>query len=173
MQRPYGGITKITRYVLQNFLKDEYNELKAASKRITGNHHLADELLHWVLDDFMFNPRVDEIISSGGGRFYCVRVMLNQWGNTTSAFYKAHRQPNDDIEGLEDLPEENDEELKLEIAIKAKQVLSELPWYDRKLFETLVEEEHTISSLARATGIPRTSISLTINRIRKQIKSKI
>jgi DNA-directed RNA polymerase specialized sigma24 family protein len=157
---------------LQKFFEDEYNELKKASRRITGNHALSDELLHWVLDSFMFNPRVDEIISSGGGRFYCVRIMMNQWGNISSDFYKAHRQHSDTIDGLEELPQE-DEGLEAHIASKAKQVLSELPWYDRKLFETLVEEGHTVSSLARATGIPRTSVSLTINRIRKQIKRNL
>jgi plasmid maintenance system antidote protein VapI len=41
------------------------------------------------------------------------------------------------------------------------------------LFETFVEENHTVSSLARATGIPRTSVSLTINRVRRFLKENI
>jgi len=48
-----------------------------------------------------------------------------------------------------------------------------LGWYDQTLFRLYCEEDRTISSLARETKIPRTSISLTINRVKRHIRSKI
>jgi uncharacterized protein YerC len=41
------------------------------------------------------------------------------------------------------------------------------------LFKTFVEGGHTYSSLSRDTGIPRTSISLTVNRVREYIKQNL
>ena len=54
-----------------------------------------------------------------------------------------------------------------------KTLLAGLNWYDRMLFETFVEAGHTVSSLARSTGIARTSVSLTINRVRRYLKKNI
>jgi len=51
--------------------------------------------------------------------------------------------------------------------------LENLNWYDKMLFEIFVKENHTISSLSRATGIPRTSVNLTINRVRTYLKKSI
>lgn len=145
--------------------------LEDAAKKISGNDPLWQELLHYTLDEFLRKPNVDEIIESGGGRFFCVRIMMNSFRSTTSPFYTTYRKPSDSIEEAEDLVEEEDD--TKELVKKIKQELLKLPWYDRMLFETFVDEGHTISSLARATGIPRTSISLSINRIRRHIKKSI
>lgn len=98
--------------------------------------------------------------------------MMNSWRSVTSPFYYTYRIEHNGIDNLEETPEQ-DNEKTTEIADKIKAELNKLSWYDRLLFETYVDENHTISSLARATGIPRTSISLSINRIRKHIKSKL
>jgi hypothetical protein len=37
------------------------------------------------------------IIDSGGGRFYCVRIMLNSWKSVTSPFYHTYRKPGENI----------------------------------------------------------------------------
>ena len=99
--------------------------------------------------------------------------MLNSWKSVTSPFYHTYKKPSSDldIEKFEDIEDEQD--ATTEIADRIKKELDTLPWFDRKLFEIFYTENHTISSLARATGIPRTSISLSINRIRKHIKKNI
>jgi DNA-directed RNA polymerase specialized sigma24 family protein len=77
-----------------------------------------------------------------------------------------------DIDDIEDVVQGEDEN-HTEIHDKIKRELSKLSWYDRMLFQTYVDENHTISSLSRATGIPRTSISLSINRIKKHIRKRL
>ena len=156
-------------------MSENYEELRRAALRISGNSPLAEELLHYTLDEFLLKPTVNDIIDSGGGRFYCVRIMMNSWKSTTSPFFYTYRQTNlplDGLSNLEDIPDE-DEEPTQEKAKRAREVLNFLPWYDKMLFETFVEENHTVSSLARATGIPRTSVSLTINRVRRFLKENI
>jgi hypothetical protein len=98
--------------------------------------------------------------------------MTNSWNSITSPFYNEYRKPSESIEGLEDIPDEKEPDI-LPTYLKAKSKLEKLPWYDQMLFDTFVKENHTVSSLARATGIPRTSISLSINRIRKYLKNNI
>jgi DNA-directed RNA polymerase specialized sigma24 family protein len=56
---------------------------------------------------------------------------------------------------------------------RVEKLLDELPWYDKMLFQSFVDGDHSYSSLSRETGIPRTSISLTINRVRNYIKQNL
>jgi DNA-directed RNA polymerase specialized sigma24 family protein len=158
---------------VEQFVNDNYLALKEAAERISGNDPLSEELLHYTLDEFLRKRDVESIVESGGGRFYCVRIMMTQWKSVTSPFYHTYRKPSDDIE-IESVGEIPDEEEDITaMADKIREELQLLNWYDRKLFEIFMEENHTISSLARATGIPRTSISLSINRIRKHIKKNL
>lgn len=154
-------------------MNDNYIPLKEAAERISGNDPLSDELLHYTLDEFLRKKDVEAIVDSGGGRFYCVRIMLNSWKSVTSPFYHTYKKPSAefDIEKYEDLEEDYDP--TTEIADNIKRELDKLSWFDNKLFEIFWTENHTISSLSRATGIPRTSISLSINRIRKHVKRNI
>lgn len=161
---------------MDHFVNENYLALSEAAKKISGNDVLQEELLHYALDEFLRKKDVEAIVGSGGAKFYIVKIMTNSWRSTTSPFYYSYRKENIEFEPYHEtegneIAEEEDN--TLEIADRAKQLLEKLPWYDRKLFETFVNEGHTISSLARATSIPRTSISLSINRIRKHIKRNI
>ena len=158
---------------IEQFVNENYLVLKEAAEKISGNDAPSEELLHYTLDEFLRKRDVEQIIESGGGRFYCVRIMMTQWKSVTSPFYHTYRKPNSvcDVESLEEIPDYDDP--TPQIADRIKEELAVLPWFDRKLFEVFLTESHTISSLARATGIPRTSISLSINRIRRHIKKNI
>jgi DNA-directed RNA polymerase specialized sigma24 family protein len=154
-------------------MQENYGELKTAASRISSNDALSEELLHFCIEEFLKKKDCAAIVSSGGGRFYIVRIMLNQWKSTTSEFFHTYRKHNDEI--TDEFADETYEEdpAFMERADRVREELARLPWYDRKLFETFVSENHTVSSLARATEIPRTSVSLTINRIRRHIRSAI
>ena len=157
--------------IIDQFVNDNYQNLVEAAKKISGNDPLWEELLHYALEEFLTKPNVEEIVSSGGARFYCVRIMMNSFRSTTSPFYHTYRKPTSDLQELEDIPDEND--ATPEILARVQAEIKRLPWYDRMLIDVYVDEGHTISSLSRATGIPRTSISLSINRIRKHLKKSI
>ena len=98
--------------------------------------------------------------------------MLNQFRSTTSPFYTKYRTLTEDItdefgEEPEVFQDHTDNLTKIQDA------LAQLSWYDKMLFEIFVKENHTISSLSRATGIPRTSVNLTINRVRTYLKKAL
>jgi hypothetical protein len=154
-------------------MRENYEELKKASVRISRGDGLAEELLHCCIEEFLHKPGVEEIIKSGGGRFYIVRMMMNQWNSVTSPFYHTYRRYEIPLDQEhEDIVEAEDTSV-IELYDRVKGELDRLTWYDRVLFDTFVVDNHTVSSMARSTGIPRTSISLSINRIRKHIKNKL
>jgi hypothetical protein len=156
---------------VQIFLQDNYQPLKEAAVRISGNDELSDELLHYAIDEFLKKPNVEEIVLSGGARWFCIKILMNSWKSSSSRFFYTYRQPTLDLEDAADVVEE-DEDLTGFVQ-RTKAILKTLPWYDRMLFETYVDDNHTVSSLARATGIPRTSVSLTLNRVRKHVKRNL
>ncbi len=154
-------------------MRENFQELQVAATRITKGSDLSDELLHHCLEAFLIKREVNEIVASGGARFYLVRMMMSQWNSSSSPFYFKYKRRHEEI--TEDYAEEVEEDDGQDeiTADKIREELETLTWYDKMLFDTFVEENHTVSSLARATKIPRTSISLSINRIRRHIKTKL
>lgn len=157
--------------LVEQFVIENYNPLKEAAVKITNSDELSEELLHYSLDEFLRKKNVEEIINNGGGRFYCVRIMLNSWKSTSSAFFYTYRKESPSIAEVQN--EVEPENYDLELVEKIEKLLKQLPWFDRMLFDIYVKENHSISSLSRATQIPRTSVSLTINRVRKYIKKNL
>jgi len=54
-----------------------------------------------------------------------------------------------------------------------EQALEGLYWYDKKMFELYVYDDHSMRSLQKKTGIPLSEIWQTINRAKEQIKEQI
>ena len=151
------------------YLKQDYKALTEAAEKITGNHELSIDLLHYAIEELSHKENLDGILGSGGARFYLVRIMMTQWRSQTGPFYKQFVRQHDDVE-LYDKPIETEEEFDFK---KANNLLDQLNWYDRTLFKLYADGDHSYSSLSRETGIPRTSISLTINRVRTFLKKHI
>lgn len=185
-------------------MNDNWEALEKAARNISKSQ-LWEDLLHLVIEDFLQKENLQEILDSGGARYYIVRMMLNQLNSSTSPFYiKFKKNKILDQKRLEIYPDEwlqlylewkdepmqngivhqfhlefvdpeleNEEEMLQKNFKAATEALEKLDWYDKMLFKTFVEEGHTVSSLSRSTRIPRTSVSLTINRVREYLKQEI
>ena len=157
----------------EQFINQHYKDLQDAAKKISGNDSLWEELLAYTLDEFLHKKDLQNILDSGGGRWFCIKILMNSWKSTTSPFFHTYRKQNSPLEGVV-IADDDEGEFKIqELYAKAMSELDKLPWYDKLLFKTFVDGDYTISSLARETGIPRTSISLTINRVRKHLKETL
>lgn len=151
------------------YLKEDYKALMEAADKITGRNELAIDLLHYAIEEMSHKQNLQAIVDSGGARFYCVCIMSTQWRSATGPFYKQFVRQHDDIDNY-DSPIETEEHFDY---TKMNDLLEQINWYDRELFKLFADGRHTYSSLSRETGIPRTSISLTINRVRKFLKKHI
>lgn len=151
------------------FLSQDYHALEQASRKITGNNELSYDLLHYAIEELSHKKNLQDILDSGGARFYLVRIMMTQWRSKTGPFYKQFIKTELQIE-FHDAPEVEEKHLDIE---RINKILEDLPWYDKELFKLYAEGQHNYSSLAKETGIPRTSIGLTINRVKKHIKQNL
>lgn len=153
------------------YLSKDYNELVKAFNKITGNNDLAIDLLHYAIEECSYKSNLQDIIDSGGMRFYLVRIGMTQWRSKTGPFYKAFIKSGGtvDVETI-NISDEKEETIDIK---RVESILNQLPWYDATLFKLYVEGQHNFSSLARETGIPRTSIGLTLNRVKKHIKKHL
>lgn len=158
---------------LEHFMKTNYQNLLQASKNISRDNDLAEELLHYALSELLSKGNVQEIIDSGGAQFYIIRIMLNSWKSTTSPFYRIYRVSNS-LDPLLEEPEEEEYDRDIDEKYKkAIELLNKLSWYDREVFLIFAEGKVSVSQLARETKIPRTSLNLTINRVRNYLKNNI
>ena len=151
------------------YLTRDYIALTEAADKITGHSDLALDLLHYVIEDMSNKTNLQDIVDSGGARFYLVRMMMTQWRSQTGPFYKQFIKDHESL----DFHDKSEPEVDVLDIKKVNGLLEELNWYDRNLFKLFAEGGHTYSSLSRETKIPRTSISLTINRVRKYLKKNI
>jgi len=154
---------------LNQFLEQEYTTLQQAAQKITGNNELQLDLLHYAIEELSGKQNLDAILESGGGRFYLVSIMMTQWRSQTGPFYKQFMKEHVDIASWDQAEED---EPTMDVT-RIRKILDGLPWYERELFKLYTDGQHTYSSLSRETGIPRTSIGLTIKRIRKHIKQNL
>lgn len=151
------------------YLTNDYNELVKAANKITGNSDLSVDLLHYAIEEMSFKENIQSIVDSGGARFYCVRIMMTQWRSQTGPFYKQYIKKGEPIQ-YHDVEDKEDVTLDID---KVNEILEGLNWYDRELWKLYVESGLNYSKLSKETGIPRTSIGLTLNRVRKHIKQKL
>jgi DNA-directed RNA polymerase specialized sigma24 family protein len=167
-------IEKTRTYTLDfnKYLSNDYKELLIASKKITGSNELSTDLLHYAIEEVSYKHNLQSILDSGGMRFYLVRIMMVQWRSQTGPFYKAFikRGGQVELDKVEHLIEKENEGLDIK---RVNLIVESLPWYDKELWKLYVEGGYNYTGLAKVTGIPRTSIGLTINRVKKHIKKHI
>lgn len=143
------------------------------------NNELWEELLHYVLDEFLRKPNLQQILDSGKAKFYFVRMLTNQANSSTSPFYNLYRMPSADI--TDDMVYDDadmDKILADDIEFSEKydtvcDTIAQMHWYHQMMFNTLVDEDLTVTDLSNQTGIPRTSVSLIINNVRREVKAKL
>jgi DNA-directed RNA polymerase specialized sigma24 family protein len=166
---------------IADWTNTHYKLLGEAIYRITSGDSLSEELLHYTLTAFLDRPDTQQIVDTGGGFFFCLRIATNSWKSTTSPFYRLYRDPDLRQElshSHQELPdqevtEEPEPFQTLDIHSKIDRELSKLSWYERELAKAYAEHGCNANLLSRVTKIPRTSINLTLSRIRTHVKTNI
>ena len=164
---------------ITDWTNSHYKLLSEAIYRITSGDSLSEELLHYTLTAFLDRADTQQIVDSGGGFYFCLKIATNSWKSTTSPFYRTYRDPNPRQELLpkhEEVPDTELEEESLETLDLHKKIdteLSKLSWYEKELTLAYAQHNCNASLLAKVTNIPRTSINLTLNRVRAHIKTNI
>ena len=103
----------------------------------------------------------------------CLRIATNSWHSNTSPFYNTYRKTHDLLSSKHEdsIPDIQPEETE-EFLAKIDKLLKDLDWYSRELFKVSIEQRNT-SAMSRELKIPRTSISLTLKRVKDHIKQNL
>ena len=168
---------------LSERLAKHYSELYEIALKITkGNDLDAQDLTQEVYIIMLeYNQeKLQTIYDNGHLKFWVARVMLNQYLRSSSPFKKKHHTYLKDENAIVgDLMHDNSEsdisdkivlEQRLELV---NGIMNDLHFYDKTLFKVYYETDHSIRSLAEATGISTTSIFHTIKNVRNYIIDEV
>ena len=111
---------------------------------------------------------------SGNAFFYCLRIATNSWKSTTSPFYRTYRDPNfqGQIPDHAEQPVEEEQDWEA-LWAQTQDRIQELGWYEQELLKVYAENNGNASLVSRLTKIPRTSINLTIRKIKVHITTAL
>jgi len=101
-------------------------------------------------------------------RFYVVRIMLNLVRSTDHKFYKKFRN------FVEYEPIEKIETEQVDVTSYVREHYEDLYWYEKEILRLYTFEfDCNAKKLSQATGIPYISVIRTLNKTKKELKSKI
>lgn len=105
-------------------------------------------------------------------KFWIVRICCNQTNSKYGKFGRMYATliPVEDI--LKFVKEEEPIDNSQEVADGIAKLVEELYWYDQEILKMYVELG-SVRKVSKQTGIPHTSIFITIKKIRSCIKSRL
>jgi len=162
---------------LKEDLAAHYDDLYRIALKITKTTADAKDLtqdIYIILLEYD-QRKLQVIFDNGHLGFWVTRVMCNQYLNANSKFKRKYygklRTDKDNDQHLVNLvDEEYEDDTRIDMINEA---MNDLHFYDRSLFKVYTETDHTIRSLAAATGISTTSIFSTLKKVRNKIKDEV
>ncbi len=157
--------------ILNNFIEERYTDIMTMSKKITKSHVEWEELGHYCIEKFMLHERATELIEANRAMNFISGIMYRSFHSSTSQYHTDIRQKNkfysvDDwtyLDGTNDeynLEQDNVLEV-IETIIEEMVVESRDQWFRATLFQQWLNNQN-YSSLSRQIGIPRTTISRSV-----------
>jgi len=168
--------------VIRAYISENYEMLKGIARTITKNRYpdcedLLSEVVLILLEGD--EAKLSRLIEKKQIRYWIVRIMLNQYNSKTSPFhYKyriheaRHRKAKEEIIFWA-IDRIEDKILKEERIEAIERALEEVDWMDQMITKVYYYDSHSLNTLARATGISRTTLYKAIKRTRHEIQDKI
>lgn len=152
------------------------------SKRVCKGQHDWEEVAHYVIADFLENPKAEALIASGDGMSYLSGVIWRSVHSSTSPYHKVFRQSGR-VFGMHESYDKPDDNIEYDferdnITEEIYGILTDLEaeglenWYMATLFK-MYTKVGNYSEIARKTGIPRNSISQTVNQCKDYIQQTL
>lgn len=112
----------------------------------------------------------DEIIRDNKPHFGIIKNILKRIIQVKSKLEKRHLSIDELHKEIEHLPVE-----KIDVSIEDKvdEVLKDVYWFDRKLFNLYRKEFYSIRSLSKATKISHVTVHKTISKCKKLLLKKV
>lgn len=169
----------------EQWISDNYPNIRKWLKNVTRGKapELFDDFVQEMVLAFLENPKSQEAVDNNEGRWYLVRIALNNWRSETSPWAKREwGRPLPILKDFEAEDEpyniEDDVILELMIGILDEMHLGDIEAYYMSLVVLIYHTlDGNFSEMARRLDIPRTSLSKVykeaINHIKGQLNIKI
>ena len=174
-------VSRIFEGVIRSYISENYDAIKKiacviAKKSITD----CEELCHLVILSILESDqeKIEEIIQKKQLRYWIVRMMMNQYNSNTSPFHYTYRKPAERHRAAsQDIAMWYDSDMEKKIRDEEKidfinSTLSDMPYFDKTVTEIYYEHNHSLRTMAQATGVSRTTLFKTLKRTRNEIKKK-
>jgi hypothetical protein len=166
---------------IDRFVNVNYTHLlKSANNIINKNGSNDDpyELLNYSILQLLEHHKREDIIKSGFGVFWLIRVMTNSIFSNTSAYHKQIRGSN--LVPIDtDMPDVVvDTEMKENLLNQIETILNEIEkqdisgWYMVNVFRLWVEKRNYYA-IVRETNIPRTSITRAVKSCKELVLKEL
>lgn len=139
--------------------------------------HLRDDLRSEVIVILLETDeaKLHTLHSTGGLKYYTVRIILNLIQSKTSRFFRRYRQHTAELTDRFIAPPEEDHQERKDKEDKEDQALSEIDnlyWYDKTVLE-LYMKHGNYRAIEQVTQIPYSSTYKTIRKSIKEIQQKV
>lgn len=160
---------------LNDYIQQNYLELKKITKNIAKNDDLSDDLLHHCILILLEydEAKMNEIIAKNHVKYFYVSIVMKQWYSKTSPFYiiyKKHSYTSTEIMDFHDIIDEvYDHETDKKIDFIQNELKNE-SWYVQRVVE--LKATMSYGDINKLTKIPRSSLYGTFNQFRDKIINK-
>ena len=164
-------------------------KLKDVALNICIDYNKADDVVSMVIESLLNQDRevLQDIHDKGGLLWYSIRCITLSVHSKTSRYYYKYDKYYEKIDsnyckeddtytsfdniskGLYD-SSTDDKEIQLQAV---SNLLDNMYWYDKELFNTYFKGGYTLDKLSDKTGISRMSIFNTIKKVKKYLRENI
>lgn len=170
---------------VNQYLERNYSVLMEMSKTITKNRYPDHEELCQITCVILLEAdpvRMENLIAKKQMRYWCARVMMNQYNSSTSPYHYTYRkkiQTNNRAQEsvkswMHEMTDEEWDEMHTKESLHTfvDEQLADMPYFERMCTLIYYEHEHSLNTLAKETGISRTTLYKSIKHTRNAIKEK-
>lgn len=154
--------------------KNHHKWISQVAYNFTKDINSAEDLTQEVYVYLMDMKDINKIRYNGTvNLFYIYKTIKSKFLNSLKQTKKVTFLPiEEDFLEIEELEYnlQSDEEFERLLEITKKLLKDDVHWFDAKLLETYVNEDHSIASLHISTGISKSSIWTSLNKTKTFIK---
>ena len=160
--------------LVQLVYKEHHKWLMQCAFNLTQDKEAADDLTQELYLYLMQMKDINKIrYNNTVNLFYLYKTLKSKFLNGIKQNKKIQVVPiEEDFLEIEDTQYDEARDEEFEIMLEATKHLleTEVHWFDSRLLITYLNEDHSIASLHKATGISKSSIWSSLDKTRKYIK---
>lgn len=167
---------------VNQFITDRYDDIVLMSSRICKGSVESEEVAHYVISEFLQSQKADGLVSRGEAMSYLSGAIWRSFHSSTSPYHTIYRQKgrvfglspqHSNLVDTDQYDYEQDSVVEEIYGILTDMEIENVEqWYAATIFKMYIQTSN-YSEIARATGIPRTSISAAVDVARKHIKQQL